>query len=276
MTNQDSIKLRDETFFVEFLSKEAVIQGSDQQHTSSRESVFHAHSLKPDDPALVAKPLSEGFQPPSWIFGVFLLQMIIISIVASAYRNIFQLQLSSTISRSGMEQLVKEGNPLTQVHSLLLLLVYALSAATFTFISLGRFSSLAVTENFRLFLNLLILSLSFPVIKIIFFAFTGRISGERNTNRLYITNLVVYDILAGLFIFPLAFLFTYSAAIEIFYTIILTIALLYMVRGIRGIHLVFKQSTFTGLYIILYLCTLEILPVLLVIIWSLRSTGNMI
>ena len=196
-----------------------------------------------------------------------------IAIVVTVFRHSFFLQLNSIFSGKNLEQFAREGNPLFKTPSLLLLFVYILSMSLFGFISIRlKVTDIAIPDA-SLFGYLVLILLSFPLFKLLFFGFIGQVSGDHKINGFYITNIYVYDVLIGIIILPLVFLFAYRPIPEIFYLIILLIVLLFTMRAFRSIYIIIQHAKFTSLYIILYLCTLEIVPVLLVTIWILRMTG---
>lgn len=276
MIYQDSISTA-ETFFVEFLTHEA-LPDSQLHHRLSgkeRETVFENHALQVESKDMQVKEIKDSFAAPSWFIGVFILQMVFIGLVMMVFRNQFNLMVSSLFSKTNHEQLLREGNPLKQTYSMLLFLSYGLSMAVFAFSGLHIFVDSIPYNDISLFMYLLLVFLGFPLAKVLAFSFIGNVSGDRNLNNLYITNLIIFDLLLGVIIFPFAFLISYRNYPEIFYLIIIISVTVLFIRGIRGVQLVFNRSSFTSLYIILYLCTLEILPVLLVVIWGLRMTGNL-
>ncbi|MFO8053579.1 MAG: hypothetical protein R6U19_00255, partial [Bacteroidales bacterium] len=141
MIVQDSTTLRQETFFVQFLSQEAEFKAVNPftPDNDVRESVFREHALQVSDPEMPVIPLEQGFQAPSWLLMVFMIQLVLIGIVLTAYRNLFHLQLSATYSKTNLYQLIKEGSPVYQIYTLLLLLVYILSMSTAAYISIRRY-----------------------------------------------------------------------------------------------------------------------------------------
>lgn len=278
MISQDSTNHNQDTFFMDFLTHETLFDSSAStpEQALKRESVFEGHSLQVSDsqmPVIVNKP---EFQPPSWIFFIFIIQFILIGIVITVFRYSFRLQLSSAFSQNNLEQLIREGNPIKQTYSVLLLLVYGLSMSIFAYISLKLYGPGIEINDQRLFIYLFAAILGVPLIKIILFSIIGYASGDKNVNSFYISNLIIFDILIGLIILPVVFIFTYRHMPGVLYFISALSILLFIIRGIRGIQLVFKRSSFIGLYIILYLCTLEIAPIFWMIITIQRMIGNMV
>lgn len=263
MNPQDTIAKPVQNGFIQFLAEESHIDSvlSNNQALHERPSVFESHTLQPSTPIepLNIKP---GFEPPGWIVIVFLLQLLISGIVLAVFRQNLRLQLSAVFSKNNQWTLSKEGSPLFQVQTLLLLIVYAFSLSTFVFVSIrADFSNIQLSE-ISLFLYLAGGIFTFTVLKLILFSLIGQVTRDFSANALYISNMVSYVIFLGLLIMPLVFFYTYRYSGSLFNLIFGIIALTLVVRGIRGIVLIFKQSSLNSVYIILYLCTFEIFPLI--------------
>ncbi|MGM0612902.1 MAG: DUF4271 domain-containing protein [Bacteroidota bacterium] len=262
---------------MDFLTHETLLDSSAETSAKAleRKSVFEGHSLQVSDSQMPTIDINPDFQAPGWIFSIFIFQFVLIGIVLTVFRNLFRLQISSAFSGNNLEQLIREGNPIKQTYTTLLLFVYGLSMAVFAFISIKlNMPEISINEP-ELFLYLFAIIISIPIIKIILFSIIGFASSEKHANIVYISNLIVFDILIGLILLPLVFFYTYRHIQEIFFLVIAVSTLLFIIRGIRGIQLVLKRSSFPSLYIILYLCTLEIVPVFLIVITILRITGHL-
>ncbi|MCF8217887.1 MAG: DUF4271 domain-containing protein [Bacteroidales bacterium] len=275
MISQDTTNHNPDTFFMDFLTHETLLDSSAGVRKSGlkRESVFEEHSLQVTDPEMPIIENKPDFQAPAWILSVFIIQFLMIGIVLTFFRNLFRLQISSAFSQSNQEQLIREGNPIKQTYTALLLLVFGLTLSVFAFISIKLNVPGIKINDFELFFYLFAFILGIPLVKVILFSIIGFASRERQVNTIYTSNLIVFDVLIGLILFPIVFFYTYRQIEEIFYLAIAISTLLFIIRGIRGVQLVLKNSSFPSLYIILYLCTLEIAPVLLIVISILRITG---
>ncbi|MCF8330866.1 MAG: DUF4271 domain-containing protein [Bacteroidales bacterium] len=276
MISQDSIPEKEQTFFVKFLTEESDVDTlrNYQLPGSKRESVFEGHALQIPDSEISPKLKETGFQVPNWMFFVFVIQLLFTAIVITGYRHSFFLQLKSAFSVKSLKQLGKEGNPLFKTPSLLLLFVYLLSMGVFGFISIRLQLPDIFLPDLRLFAFLIMIVMVFPVFKLLGFGLIGQISRDQKTNSLYISNLFVYDVFIGLTLIPFVFLFAYRPISEFFIIISSIVVILFILRALRGIYIIFRYAYFTSLYIILYLCTLEMVPVLLLVIWILPMTGN--
>ncbi len=202
-------------------------------------------------------PISEN-----WVFVVlvalFSIMVLSITLSASWLPNSIKVFFHSGDRRTYLEE--KVTNILI---SRLLLLLF----------SSGAFSLYIYTVNFNLytsfniigFLNYLSLTLAFLFLKYILFQFLGYVfikkAALRNTTNSYF-NLVIY---LGLLIFPLLILKIYSSVSLDIYTdtVSLIIGLLAAVIMIIKLIQIFLHKSIASFYLLLYLCTLEILPLIL-------------
>lgn len=271
MTEHDTIADKGDTFFPQFLGARAQIDSSGEAHSFDRPSVFQAHQLEVDSREMNIKPVQQGFQPPSWFFVIFLFQLLVLGIVIPFFRNSVQLQISAVFSRSNLEQLSKNSNPALQVDSVLLFLLYALSLSTVAYTAIRIYYTQISLPDWTLYSSLLLLFAGLPLAKVMIFSLIGTVSSDRLTNKYYISNLIVYNILLGLIIFPLSFIIAYRQVNIIIIVAGVIAILFFFIRALRGVALSFPQSPLKSLYIILYLCTFEILPIILMLIISSKA-----
>ena len=95
--------------------------------------------------------------------------------------------------------------------------------------------------------------------------FLGWTFNARSTSHEIIANLWTYHILIGLFVSPFAislFFVKQFAVIPLIKIVIFALGLLMIVKNIRWLEILFIHRV-SILYMILYLCTLEIIPLLL-------------
>ena len=93
----------------------------------------------------------------------------------------------------------------------------------------------------------------------------GTIFMVQTVSKLYIHNMFMYNRITGLIIFPLVALIPYISEIiapYIIYVVFFVLALSYIFKFFRIFQIIIAQN-FSVLHFILYLCALEILPLLL-------------
>jgi hypothetical protein len=97
--------------------------------------------------------------------------------------------------------------------------------------------------------------------------FTGNVSTENNAFNEYIVTIYLSYRIMALVLFILVILISYTRLFPLkalFLTGFITIAILYLMRIIR-LFLIFIKRNISVLYLILYLCALEFLPVVVTV-----------
>jgi hypothetical protein len=108
----------------------------------------------------------------------------------------------------------------------------------------------------------------FSLIKLILIRILGLLLGNRNSISIYITNRIVFFVADFLLlIFPIfgSYFLKFHLAEGSLYISFLLFALLSIIRVLRGFIILFKSKNSLNLYLFLYLCTVEIIPLLIAI-----------
>jgi hypothetical protein len=108
----------------------------------------------------------------------------------------------------------------------------------------------------------------FAFVKWVLFNLSGVLLGRYNAVMLYISNQIVYFALCfPLLIFPIFATFFAKPDIAklLLYFALIIFALLYVIRLLRGFVLLLKSTYSFGFYLFLYLCSVEIIPLLIAI-----------
>jgi hypothetical protein len=116
--------------------------------------------------------------------------------------------------------------------------------------------------------NLALLALIF-FCRVILHNLTGFLFNRVKIIREYLYNMFVFNKLAGLVALPLVFLMVYTSGILqdiLIWTCILALSGIFLLRVIRGMVFSYKKDVL-NFYMFLYLCALEIVPVVLLYRW---------
>jgi hypothetical protein len=158
--------------------------------------------------------------------------------------------------------LVRDGNLATERIALALGLVAALSisliffgfAIKFTGVSFGGLSFPVV----YLCISVTLIVLWF--IRRLLVRLTGFVFKSRMATDIYMLNNLIFTIVTGLLIFPLGIAWFFGKQDFFLYLAAAIMLISLVVRLVRTIIGSLQVQTFSGMYIFLYFCTLEILP----------------
>ena len=227
-----------------------------------------------EDRAQLIQHLKPGEQlPPNlynndWVLPLILVTVFIYGVVfqesASFFRGIFKF-----ISFRGINETTsRDIGSIFQWQSSLFNLAAFLNISLFAFLS-TVWAGLGFMEDKRFLLWLICLAVVMSAITIrhLICSIIGNMSGEREVFREYLVSIYQYYRLAALFLLIISVLVLYTVIIpknSLFYIGFSFIALLYIIRVLR-LFLIFINRHVSIFYLILYLCALEILPVVMII-----------
>jgi hypothetical protein len=201
-----------------------------------------------------------------WLLGLFLFITLLFLWVKIFYKKYFNLLVSSLLSYQLSVKLLREKNIMIKRISFVLNFVYVIVLSTFILkileqyhIKIFRFNTF---ETLLIIINAVII---ISVARILLLKLVGFIFDSTQIFNEYIHNNYIINKNLGLFLFPLLIAQVYiSEKLKVIFLIagISLILISYVIRFYRGFQIIIKKDIFL-FYLILYLCTLEILPLLL-------------
>lgn len=207
---------------------------------------------------------------PGWLFPIVLVALSVFAALRIFYNKYFHQMLIAFYNNNLTNQIVRDENILVQRASVYLSLVFNLIAALFLYLisiyfgwelggigtGFSRFLFFAIGVSF-------IYTLKFLVLKI-----SGWLFNLDREMATYIFNIFLINNILGIVLLPFICLMAYNQLFPtswlITYSLVLT-AIAFAYRLFRGILIGFNTSTFSPLYLFLYLCALEIAPLMILI-----------
>ncbi len=104
----------------------------------------------------------------------------------------------------------------------------------------------------------------FYPIKLMLISFLAWIFNTRKASFVYLENIFVFNFFIGLVFLPLVFYNAFSPSHGVLYTMWGIIALANVYKFIRGAYLAYHVSGFSVCYLFLYLCAVELAPLLVI------------
>lgn len=202
------------------------------------------------------------FHSVEWMMGyVLFLAFITLAIARFARVEIYQSLIVANGKFQGVVSFVRETMPLTKPSSWLLLLNYMLSAGAICFLYVQGNDSIELSNNAMVF----ILPISLLVWNLASFQITQWLTGSSGVFDAPITLKIIGAQFLGLIYFFCAVLWLFISGQG---TMFAQLALILffaesIFRIVKSANLVLKRGV-SWYYIILYFCTLEILPLLMI------------
>lgn len=247
-----------------------IILPADDSLTTTDQVVYNTPSIfTSPGKSQNAVPTARNQDNYDWLTGLFLICLIIFAwIRVYNTRRIKQL-FKAVIARHHVNQLMRDGNLTEERLAPGLVFIFLISVSTMIFqLGYSGFEHwLGIYDPVLIFLIILGSIAVLWLMKILAIKGTGKIFRSRHdTGELIITNLI-FNATAGMVIFPLVL-----AGFYIENPLILKIAagmllVLILLRFVRSLSVGIAAQTFSVLYLFLYLCTLEILPVIFLYRW---------
>lgn len=225
-------------------------------------SIFVPHKLQAS--TLKHKPINR--QSTDWIIGLLLVCLLFFAWIQTTYSKRLNQIFKAAAQPYFVNQLEREGNLFTERISIGLSIIYYTMTSLFIFLSIKEFGSLPRNISPWL-LTLLILGgvFLFEMVKSGLISLSGHIFRTEESSHEIRLNLLIFNHIAGIILFPItiAALFWHSQYFLIFGFALFSLLMLY--RLIRLITVGISTSKYNLFYLFLYLCTLEILPLILLL-----------
>ena len=239
---------------------DSIFKAVDHPEPMLHKSLFTHHGMPMKHTQLQERPVTDA---PAWIF-VLLLALTVLVFVFHSFRKIkFGELLKATVDHRTMDRMTRECNLIRppQFIPICLLLSATLGMAVFNaaMSHTGILGYLTITT--ALALGYLLRN---SVLRLL-----GNVFDNKEAISTYITSNYTYHLVLTTALIPLLFLATYlpwGSDIALYSAFGIT-ALTFLVRVIRSGNLFLTISKSLRFYLFYYLCTVEIVPILILIKW---------
>lgn len=201
-----------------------------------------------------------------WLFGIFLFLVVLFIWIRVFYSKFFGALANAMVSFHLSEKLFEERNVLSHRVSIVLDFIYIVVFSIFIFewIDYTRFSGPGMT-GFNLFLLLINIIMIYTLLRVVVLRLVGSLFLVRPLFLEYIHNTFVINKGLGIVLFPLAIMaqyLPYSIIPVVLWIGVIALCIGFLFKAIRAYQIIIRRDILL-FYLILYLCTLEILPLLL-------------
>jgi hypothetical protein len=227
---------------------------------SQTTSLFSNNNLKP----IHSGPLAINQQSTDWITLVFLSCLFIFAWIQTLYAKRLGQIFRAVAQPHFVNQLEREGNLFKERINLGLNFIYYSISSIFIHQVFREYNSMPagftnLTLTGIIFAGLII----FEMLKYVIVFVTGIIFNTSETARQYQLNTMIFNNITGVTLFPVSIIAFYWNNPLIIIIGIAIVSLLILYRIFRCILIGLTNINYNLLYLFLYLCTLEILPIIL-------------
>ncbi|PLW96829.1 MAG: hypothetical protein C0593_10250 [Marinilabiliales bacterium] len=201
-----------------------------------------------------------------WIFILLVLSLCGISIILYNFNHRFRQSIQTFFQFYNLHQFTRDGNFISERTGIFLYGIFLIGLSMFTYQAnffLGD-SYIFVDSGISLFVKIFIGYTLFFLTKSGIYFISGRIFETREASFLVILDDFIISCVNGLILLPILFITTYSPTPAIFIAGLSILGLTFIYRMIRAVAIGLSVSQFSLFYLFLYLCSLEIVPVMVI------------
>lgn len=286
MNQVDSISQKDSTSNVQPASPKAS-QATTKTSRARSESVTILDYAKPIDARKVESFSEKDSKPgiglpeksisrdkPDWFIGVFILALILLATVRLFFSKYLQQLFHAIVNYATSSRLFRDRSVSITHAAFRLDLVFYFIFSIFIFQFFAEFSSSFQKADFFTYLIILGLVVSYYILKRLAYSFSGIVAEATSETTEFLYNMNLHNRVLGLFLIPVTLIIAFTTLQNprlVFYAGLFICGAFYLLLLIRGAKILMTKH-FSIFYLILYLCTLEILP--LIFIYNLVLVKN--
>lgn len=204
---------------------------------------------------------------PDWLVGVLVLAFFLFATVRLIFNKYLSQIAQATINYSTFTRIFREHYFNLFHASFRLDVIFNLIMALFGYQFISAYKiNFGIHNSFYVYLICLGIVIGYFIVKKVLFGLIGIMTESKREVKEYLFSITIFNRVLGLFLLPvtavIAFVPFYQPEL-LLYTGLGIIAIFYLFSLARGSK-IFLRKHFSISYLILYLCTLEFLPLLLV------------
>ncbi len=233
---------------------------------------FAARSFYGDHELGITELSYHRIQPSAPINEVISLWLLICLLVIGIANYYFPLKFRETLMAAWngrfYSQLERDGGLMKDWVSFFLYLNYLLVLALFIYQGVkyfNLFDDFGYNSLIFFLTNLLLFLALFYLVKYVVLYFLAWVFKSYSPTESYFRNILVVNQFTGIVLLPLLIINTYNPSAFILYFAIILLILINLYKVLRGSFLGHQRLGFSAYYLILYLCAVEIAPLLLMI-----------
>ncbi|WP_461788414.1 DUF4271 domain-containing protein [Pedobacter sp.] len=204
-----------------------------------------------------------------WILAIIAFLLVLFAVLKNAFGKQLSAVVQSFYSNRALSNLNKEDNLVTSWSFLLLFIQFGFTIGMFFYLAAQHQGLPKATQGgFSFFISISVGVISLYLLKIVFLRVIGFVFDLQKPLHQYISILYLSYFNASLLFIPIIIAFALSAKkYELAYIVlgISALVLIFVFQFLRAGVNILSQYRFPKLYLILYFCTLEICPILILI-----------
>jgi hypothetical protein len=221
---------------------------------------------KDSKPGIVLPEKSFERERPDWLIGIFILIFVLLATVRLFFNKYLNQLFHSIINYPTSARLFRE-RTLSLTHaSFRLDLIFYFTFGVFVYQFFDLFHVSFNQSSIVTYLIILGLVIGYYILKRVAYSFAGIVAGSTAETAEFLYNMHLHNRILGLFLIPVTLVIAFGALQNprlMVYAGLFVVAFFYLLLIIRGAKILMTKH-FSIFYLILYLCTLEILPLIFI------------
>lgn len=240
--------------------KNQIIQSNVTKDISFSKSLFSTHQIKQQNTKLIDLPLNYS----SWSSAVLLFCLVVFaSVKYNNTRKLQQVFKAFAVPRF-FSQLARESNSFTEQTTLILFSIYVvLLSFLITQLYIVTSGVSVGFEGFMVFVKVLTGVALFYLLKIALVSFTGNVFKSGKEASDYILSIYIFGQTMAMVFLPFAVIVAYNFSFTVVWIFLAIFCISYLYRLMRGLVFISASLKVPMYYLFIYLCTLEILPLVI-------------
>ena len=208
-------------------------------------------------------------KPDKDIFTItFLITLLVLGLANFLFPLRFRETLLAAFSARHFNQLEREGGIMDNWVSFFLFFNFIIVFAVFVFLSIRNFGGIGFIDNSPVVIQIGYSAIAISIflfVKYIVVRFIAWIFRTENATRLYFLNILTINQWIGIVLLPVLIIDVFNQSIHFTGFAWIIFILLNVFKIIRGAYIGHKSLNFSVYYLILYLCAIEIAPLIIVL-----------
>ncbi|HKJ41105.1 MAG TPA: DUF4271 domain-containing protein [Sunxiuqinia sp.] len=230
----------------------------------SRKVELQAGTIEKPGIVLPEKPLPN--HKPDWFIGVFIIALILLATVRLFFNKYLNQLFHAVVNYATSSRLFRERTFSLTHASFRLDLIFYFVFSVFIYQLFDEFNISFGQPSFITYLIILGMVVGYFILKRLAYFFTGTVSESVPETAEFFFNVNIHARVLGLFLIPITLIIAFSSLQNpdiVSITGLAICGIFYLLLLIRGAKILMTKH-FSIFYLILYLCTLEILPLIFI------------
>ncbi|MCK4407761.1 MAG: DUF4271 domain-containing protein [Bacteroidales bacterium] len=244
------------------INQNIIISVDSLKKNNQQKSLFFSHQLKTDN----INPENLYKVNNDWILGILILCLVLYAFIQVPYRKRLGMIFKAFFAKHFANQLAREGNIFKERISIPLFFLYIIVFSMVIYLAITYFFNLPenININFILFAEICGVVLICWFLKAAMIKISEKIFKTGKQSYEILLNIFIFNIISGIVLLPVIILILYSNYSVFIYTALILSGLIFLYRIFREIKIGISYKNFSPLYLFLYICTLEILPLIVI------------